>query len=133
MREICFIITKDERILRIYTGSATRVPDSRSRWNAIWTYRDEIQEIVHTHPGGFLGFSKEDLTTMEAVESATGFTYHWSIVTENSYLYRDSRFGEDILVTNEGNAWWINFLRDLSFRTNNNPKTKQSNREVVRT
>ena len=133
MRELCFIITKDERILRIYTGSATRVPDSRARWKAIWTYRDEIREIVHTHPGGFLRFSNEDLTTMEAVEAATGFTYRWSIVTESSYLYRDGYEGEDILVTGEGNAWWINFLRDLSFRTNHNPTTNPTHREVVMT
>ena len=133
MREICFIITKDERILRIYTGSAARVPDSMSRWKAIWTYRYDIREIVHTHPGGLLRFSKEDLTTMEAVESATGLTYHWSVVTENGYLYRNGLYGEDILVTNEANAWWIHFLRDLSFRTNNNQITKPTNREVVMT
>ena len=53
--------------------------------------------------------------------------------TENGYLYRNGLYGEDILVTNEGKAWWINFLRDLSFRTNNNQITKPSNREVVMT
>lgn len=117
MREICFIITKDKRILRIYVGNTSRIPDLRARWNAIWTYRHEIEEIVHTHPGGLLRFSAEDLTTMEAVESATGLKYLWSVVTRDGYLYRIGHQGEDILVTDEGNAWWIEYLRDLSFRT----------------
>ena len=50
--------------------------------------REEITEIAHTHPGGFLGFSDEDLTTMQAVEAATGKSFTWSIVTEDGYLTR---------------------------------------------
>ena len=117
MREVCFLLTNDQRILRIYCGNASTIPDSKSRWNAIWTYRYEIDEIVHTHPAGLLRFSGEDLTTMQAVEAATGREFTWSIVTRNAYLYRNGFSGEDIPVTHEGNAWWIRCLRDLSFNT----------------
>ena len=116
MREICFILT-GSRILRAYIGTQTRIPDARERWFAIWENRDEITEIVHTYPGGFLGFSNEDLTTMEAVEAATGNSFTWSIVTEHGYL---SRF-ENNDRQREDNPWWLDFLRQSSFtptRTN---------------
>ena len=117
MREVCFLITKDERILQIYTGTATRIPDSRARWNFIWTYRDEIGEIAHTHPGGFLRFSAEDLTTMEAVESATDNEFHWSIVTRHSYLIRNGLKGDDRIYPIDlyDGPWWMEPLRELSF------------------
>ena len=118
MRETCFLITRDEQILRIYTGSATRIDDSLPRWKAIWTYRYEIEEIVHTHPGGFLRFSDEDLTTMQAVEAATGCQYIWSIATEDSYLRRLGHDGVDTSINGGGNTWWLNPLRDLSFGNN---------------
>lgn len=117
MTEVCFIITRDEQILRIYKGNAVRISDSRPRWNAIWTYRYEIDEIVHTHPGSLLSFSNEDLTTMEAVETATGCEYTWSIVTADKYLRRRGLNGEDITINNGGRAWWLPFLREMSFGT----------------
>ena len=54
---------------------------------------------------------------MQAVESATGFQYFWSIATQSGYLRRLGADGDDILVLDEGNTWWIPFLRDLSFGT----------------
>lgn len=115
MRETCFIITRDEQILRIYTGNRTHIADSQARWKAIWTYRYEIEEIVHTHPGGLLCFSEEDLTTMQAVESATGCEYIWSIATSDGYLRRQGFEGVDINVVAGGRAWWLPTLRELSF------------------
>jgi hypothetical protein len=44
MREVCFVLT-GERILRVYVGTPTRVPDSRERWEIIWKHRDEITEM----------------------------------------------------------------------------------------
>jgi len=118
MREICFILI-GSHILRAYVGTRTTVPDERERWNAIWENRDEITEIVHTHPGGFLGFSSEDLSTMEAVEAATGNSYTWSIVTEEGYLTRY----EDTDNQPEGRPWWLPFLRQMSFNNQRNPNT----------
>jgi len=110
MREVCFIIA-GEQILRIYFGSQTVIPDSRDRWNVLWNHREEITEIAHTHPGGFLGFSQTDETTMEAVEAGTGRSFAWSIVTRAGYLVRDD--GKEINPTQD--AWWLEPLRELSF------------------
>ena len=109
MREVCFILVED-RILRCYIGTASSIPDSRERWNVIWAHREEITEIAHTHPGDFLGFSREDLTTMEAVEAGTARTYTWSIVTREGYLSRTDGNDEQ----REDRPWWLEPLRLLS-------------------
>src|SRR5262245_36603862 len=101
MREVCFILIED-KVLRAYFGSATKIPDSRERWEIIWQYRNEITEIAHSHPGELLDFSHEDLTTMEAVEAGTGKTYIWSIVTEHGFLSRSK--GHD--ARRKDSPWW---------------------------
>ena len=110
MREVCFILVGD-KILRAYFGSATSIPDERERWEVIWQHRDEITEITHSHPGEFLEFSHEDLTTMEAVEAGTAKTFTWSIVTETRLLSR--RNGKDRI--REDSPWWIELIRRLSY------------------
>lgn len=110
MREVCFILV-DDKILRVYFGSATRVPDSRERWEAIWKHRDEITEIAHSHPSGFLDFSHEDLTTMEAVEAGTGKQFTWSIITKSGFLSRKG--GQD--TRRDDSPWWLSVMRMLSY------------------
>jgi|ERR1051326_4259260 hypothetical protein len=110
MREVCFILVQD-KILRVYFGSATRIPDERERWETIWRYRDEITEIAHSHPGDFLDFSHEDLTTMEAVEAGTGKSFTWSIVTQRGLLSRKD--GQDS--PREDSPWWLDLMRRLSY------------------
>jgi hypothetical protein len=110
MREVCFILVED-RILRVHFGSATKIPDSRERWEIIWRHRDEITEIAHSHPGEFLDFSHEDLTTMEAVEAGTGKTFTWSIITKTGFLSRNS--GQD--ARRDDSPWWLELMRTLSF------------------
>ena len=110
MREVCFLLVAD-KILRIYFGSATKIPDSRERWETIWNYRHEITEIAHSHPGNFLDFSSEDLTTMEAVEAGTGKALKWTIVTKTGFLTREA--SKDFL--REDSPWWLEVLRKLSY------------------
>jgi hypothetical protein len=110
MREVCFLLVGD-KILRIYFGSATSIPDERERWEAIWEHRNEITEIVHSHPGEFLDFSHEDLTTMEAVEAGTGKSFTWSVVTRGGFLSRKG--GQDNL--RHDSPWWLNLIRRLSY------------------
>jgi hypothetical protein len=110
MREVCFILI-GEKILRAYFGSQTRIPDSAERWQTIWTHRNEITEIAHSHPGKFLDFSHEDLTTIEAVEAGTGKKFVWSVVTKGGFLSRES--GNDM--HREDAPWWVEFLRKLSY------------------
>ena len=110
MREVCFILVEG-KILRIYFGSSTRIPDQRERWETIWAHRHEITEIVHTHPGNFLDFSHEDLTTMQAVEAGTGKTFVWSIVTHDGFMSRKENKDHE----RKDAPWWLSVLRELSF------------------
>lgn len=110
MREVCFILVED-KILRAYFGSQTRIPDERERWEIIWNHRNEITEIVHSHPGEFLNFSQEDLTTMQAVEAGTGKSFVWSIVTKHGFLSRKD--GQD--TRREDKPWWLDLMRELSY------------------
>lgn len=110
MREVCFLLVAD-KILRVYFGSATNIPDEKERWDAIWAHRNEITEIVHSHPGEFLDFSREDLTTMEAVEAGTGKAYLWSIITKTGFMSR--RGGHK--ARREDAPWWLDLLRTLSY------------------
>lgn len=123
MREVCFLLVGD-RILRVYFGSATLIPDSRERWEAIWEHRAELTEIVHSHPGNFLAFSGEDLTTMEAVEAGTGQRFIWSIVTEGGFISRCE--GKDS--ERKDQPWWLELIRRLSFREPETNKPERGNR-----
>jgi len=110
MREVCFILA-GEKILRVSFGTQTRIPDEPERWDVIWEHRFEITEIAHSHPGEFLDFSNEDLTTIEAVEAGTGKRFVWSIVTKTGFLSREEGKGS----RREDAPWWLEFLRRLSY------------------
>jgi len=110
VREVCFILV-GEKILRVYFGSETSIPDLRERWEVIWEHRHEITEIAHSHPGNFLAFSGEDLTTMQAVEAGTGCQFVWSIVTRDGFL--SSKGGAELL--RAAAPWWLGFIRRLSY------------------
>jgi hypothetical protein len=124
MREVCFLLVED-KILRVYCGSATRVPDSRERWETIWQHRDEITEIAHSHPGAFLDFSHEDLTTMEAVEAGTGKAFTWSIITKAGFLSRKG--GRE--ARREDSPWWLGLMRSLSYGESKPRKTNKPRKE----
>ena len=124
MREVCFLLVGD-KILRVYFGSASRIPDERERWETIWEHRNEIIEIAHSHPGEFLDFSHEDLTTMEAVEAGTGKIFTWSIVTKSGFLSRKS--GKDLL--REDSPWWLDLIRRLSYGESRAHKTIRKRKE----
>ncbi len=126
MREVCFLLVGD-KILRVYFGSATSIPDERERWEAIWAFRNEITEIAHSHPGEYLGFSHEDLTTLEAVEAGTGKTFTWSIVTRKGF--RSRRDGKDH--RREDSPWWLKLIRRLSYGEPRQHKTTQKRKETI--
>lgn len=124
MREVCFILVED-KILRVYFGSASRVPDSRERWETIWQHRNEITEIAHSHPGEFLDFSHEDLTTMEAVEAGTGKQFTWSIITRGGFLSRKG--GQD--TRRDDSPWWLELMRTLSYPATRRQRTTNFRKE----
>jgi hypothetical protein len=124
MREVCFLLVHD-KVLRVYFGSATSIPDERGRWETIWEHRREITEIVHSHPGEFLDFSQEDLTTMEAIEAGTGKTFTWSIVTKARLLSRTH--GKDHV--RDDSPWWLDLLRRLSYGERQRHNTTRKRKE----
>ena len=87
--------------------SPVRLPDSRARWEAIWSLRAEIEEIAHSHPVGPRAFSAEDESTMEALESALGRPLRFSVVAPDGMIARQG--GADALVGDE--PWWASLLR----------------------
>ena len=126
MREVCFLLVQD-KILRAYFGSATSIPDERERWDTIWNHRDEITEIAHSHPGEFLDFSHEDLTTMEAVEAGTGKAFTWSIVTKTGLLSRSDRQDH----RREDSPWWLDLIRRLSYGEPRSHNTIRKRKEPI--
>ena len=124
MREVCFILVQD-KILRAYFGSATGIPDERGRWEIIWQHREEITEIAHSHPGNFLDFSHEDLTTMEAVEAGTGKVFTWSVVTRGGFLSRTARQDRH----RKDSPWWLDLMRKLSYGESRSRKTIRLRKE----
>lgn len=64
--------------------SAAHLPDSADLWSVIWANRDNLNAIVHSHPGtGVPWASTTDLTTFAAIERALGRPLQWWILTQD--------------------------------------------------
>jgi hypothetical protein len=112
MREVCFLIGVDGTVLwHDASGTASALPDSRRRWEAIWRYRAELAEIAHTHPGGLPHFSAEDLTTMAAIDDALGRRLCYAVVTVDKLLRRTA---EGVTLEPEEQPPWVAALRATS-------------------
>lgn len=112
MREVCFLIGANGAILwSDASNSPSALPDSRERWQAIWSRRDELAEIAHSHPNGPAAFSSEDETTMAALVSALGRDIGFSVVAPSAVVVREG--GETRLLDNTLNEepWWAALMR----------------------
>src|SRR5262245_54305465 len=108
MREVCFLIGRKGEILWAdASNSPAALPDSRARWQAIWDHRDELENIVHSHPMGPAAFSAEDESTMQAVDSALGRTMRYTVVAPRVVI---TRVGDDT-TTVSPEPWWAGLLR----------------------
>ena len=85
MIEVALVFDREGRTLHWHLpsgGSAVSIPDSRSLWEVLWTYRHELGGVAHTHPwDGRPVPSHVDLTTWSACERALGARLVWPIVT----------------------------------------------------
>jgi Prokaryotic homologs of the JAB domain len=87
--EVCFLVGFDGSVLwSDRSGSPSRMPDSRERWEAIWAHRDTIAVIAHSHPNGPAAFSAEDESTMVAIDAALGRPLQYAVVTLDTITYR---------------------------------------------
>jgi hypothetical protein len=108
VQEVCFLIGREGEVLWSDAGaSPVSLPDSRSRWEAIWARRDQLTEIAHSHPVGPRGFSRVDTSTMSAINSALGRSLRFSVVAPSGMIARQE--GEDFTVVSE--PWWAGLLR----------------------
>ena len=87
MREVFFLIGDSGEVLwSDASESPVLLPDSRTRWEAIWSRREAIAEIAHSHPVGPLAFSRTDETTMAALRSGLGRDYVFTVVAPNGVI-----------------------------------------------
>jgi hypothetical protein len=108
MREVCFLIGEGEVILWADgSGTPSRLPDSRARWEAIWERRAELVEVAHSHPHGPAAFSTEDETTMAALTAALGRKIRFSVVAPSATIVRD----DDRTRRVDPEPWWAPLLR----------------------
>jgi hypothetical protein len=128
MREVLFLIGEDGAVLwSDASNSPVSLPDSRARWQAIWSRRERIVEIAHSHPVGPLAFSREDETTMRALTSALGHPLLFSVVAPSGMVRRrelvdgsaSDRDREEHIV--EQGPWWTRLLRLASGMTDRPP------------
>ena len=109
MQEVCFVIGRGNTILWADASeSPALLPDSRSRWEAIWQHRAELEAIVHSHPMGPSRFSAEDLSTMLALDQALGRTLRYCVVAPRVTI---SRIGLGPVEVLEIEPWWAGLLR----------------------
>lgn len=107
-REVCFLIGEGDVVLwSDASDGPVALPDSRARWEAIWSRRDVLVEITHSHPVGPLGFSEEDRTTMQALRSALGRPVRFSVVAPDG-MVADAGEGSFRV---EVEPWWARLLR----------------------
>jgi hypothetical protein len=111
LREVFFLVGDGGKVLYRDDGeSATRIADSRTRWEAIWAHRDELVELAHSHPVGPLAFSSEDETTIVALESALGRRLVFSVVAADGMIRRQGGADERV----ESEPGWADDLRRAS-------------------
>lgn len=64
--------------------SAVSIPDSRGLWDVLWTHREVVAGVAHTHPRGLAVASQEDLTTFAACEAGLGRRLDWWVATPDA-------------------------------------------------
>jgi proteasome lid subunit RPN8/RPN11 len=114
MREVCFLIGRGDAILWAdASDSPSALPDSRARWEAIWHHRDQLAAIAHSHPVGPAAFSAEDLSTMQAIDSALGCSMRYCVVAPRVTIARAGDRDEQLTAE----PWWAGLLRLASGMT----------------
>lgn len=112
MREVFFLIdAKGEVLWSDASDSPVLLPDSRARWEAIWSRREVVAEIAHSHPVGPLAFSRTDETTMTALRSGLGRDYVFTVVAPNGVIRTFNGVTE---IVHGPEPEWVGALRKAS-------------------
>ena len=111
-REVCLLIGRGNAVLwSDASASPVALPDSRTRWEAIWQHRHELEEIAHSHPIGPLAFSSEDESTMKALCGALGRALRFVVVAPRGSVARAGSDGADQILPLRDEPWWTGLLR----------------------
>jgi hypothetical protein len=116
-REALFLLDEAGSLLWSDLGTAGALPDSRERWEAIWSRRNAVTAVAHSHPWGPHAFSEEDQTTMSAIDAALGRPLTYMVISPRGVLAR--RAGEEVAVDSE--PGWARALRRASGMEENDP------------
>jgi len=109
MREVCLLIGRGGAVLYAdASNSPSALPDSRTRWEAIWDHRDELEVIAHSHPRGPAAFSAEDESTMTAIDDALGKSMQYCVVAPKVTITRRGDAATTIL---DPEPWWAALVR----------------------
>jgi hypothetical protein len=109
MQEVCFLIGRGGAILHAdASNNPAALPDARSRWEAIWEHREELEIIAHSHPTGPAAFSAEDESTMEAIDGALGRPVRYCVVAPRVTI---ARTGDAATETISPEPWWAHLMR----------------------
>jgi hypothetical protein len=64
------------------------IPDNRDLWEVLWTNRETLGGVAHTHPWkGPAVPSTTDLTTFAAIEEALGKRLLWPLITFTNCIF----------------------------------------------
>lgn len=66
--------------------TAASIPDSRDLWMVLWSGRERLAGVAHTHPAGATQPSATDLVTFRACEDGLGRRLSWWIVTPTEVM-----------------------------------------------
>lgn len=122
LTEIALVVDLDDAPLHWHLPpgrTAVAIPDSRELWDVLWTHRNRIGAVAHTHPGGGVPVpSREDLSTFAACEAGLGRRLQWWIVTRDHarcFRWCGPDRHEYGTCTATGEPDWIEALRSESF------------------
>ena len=127
LREVLLLIGEDDVVLwSDASESPVALPDSRPRWEQIWSRRDRIIEIAHSHPVGPQAFSREDETTMAALVTALGRPITFSVVAPRG-MVRCTKKNDELYEVSlvESEPWWTSLLRLSSGMINKTPQKEE--------
>lgn len=69
-----------------------QIADHLAIWEAIWSNRDDLYEIAHTHPVGPDHFSETDITTMRSIVTGLGRGVRFWVITPRWCILQEVEF-----------------------------------------
>ena len=85
MIEAAFVFDKNGEAIHwhlIKGRTEVKIPDSEELWNILWSNKEEVMGVAHSHPWpGNSSPSLTDITTFSAIERGLGKRLIWPIAT----------------------------------------------------